>query len=88
MKELKILKVAGHSSVQAVSGSIVKSIEDNKEVELRAIGASSTNQMAKATAIARGILASKGLDLLVRVGFGETEIDGEKRTMMIFKLMY
>ncbi len=87
MREPIILKVAGKSTVSAVAGSIVKSIEDSKDVELHAIGASSVNQTVKAIATARGILATKGLEALVRIGFSETTIDGEVRTMMIFKII-
>ena len=45
-----ILKVAGNSNVSSVAGSIVKSIEDGKKVELHAIGASAVNQCCKAIA--------------------------------------
>ena len=86
-KETNILRVAGKSSVSAVAGSIVKSIEDNRDVELHTIGASSTNQCVKAIASARGILATKGIEALIRVGFAETIIDDETRTMMVFKLV-
>ena len=79
-----ILKVSGHSVVSSVAGSIVKSIEDGKKVELHAIGASAVNQTCKAIASARGILSSKGREALVRIGFSDTKINGEDRTMMIF----
>lgn len=84
MKHTNILKVAGHSNVSSVAGSIVKSIEDGNRVELHAIGASSVNQTCKAIATARGILSTKGKEALVRIGFSQTEINGEERTMMIF----
>ena len=86
-REINILKIAGKSSVSSVAGSIVKSIEDSKDVELHAIGASSVNQTCKAIATARGILATKGIEALVRMGFSETTIDGDIRTMLIFKLV-
>ena len=86
-KQVNILKVAGKSNVSSVAGSIVKTIEDNRDVELHAIGASAVNQTCKAIASARGILSTKGIEALVRVGFSETEIDGEVRTMMVFKLV-
>ena len=87
-QESIVLKVAGSSTVSSVAGSIVKSIEDNKSVELHAIGASSVNQSCKAIASARGMLAMKGLDALTRIGFGQTTIDGNVRTMMIFKIVF
>ena len=84
MSNVNVLKVAGKSNVSSVAGSIVKSIEDHKSVELHAIGASSVNQTCKAIATARGILSTKGKEALVRIGFSQTEINGEERTMMIF----
>lgn len=87
MKEVNVLKVAGKSNVSSVAGSIVKSIEDNREVELHSIGASSVNQTIKAFATARGILATKGYDALLRVGFSSARINDEDRTMMIFKVV-
>lgn len=86
-RDINVLKVAGKSNVSNVAGSIVKSIEDGKDVELHAIGASSVNQTCKAIASARGILATKGYEALVRIGFSETKIDGEPRTMLIFRIM-
>jgi stage V sporulation protein SpoVS len=87
MRELNVLKVAGKSSVPSVAGSIVKSIEDGRDVELHAIGASAVNQTCKAIATARGILATKGIEALSRLGFSTTEINGEERTMIIFKII-
>lgn len=78
------LKVAGNSNVLSVAGSIVKAIEEGNRVELHAIGASSVNQTTKAIATARGILATKGQDALVKIGFSNTEINGQERTMMKF----
>ena len=46
-KEKIILKVAGKSAVPKLAGSIVLSIEDDKEVELHAIGASAISQAVK-----------------------------------------
>lgn len=84
---INVLKVAGNSTVSSVAGSIVKSIEDGKKVELHSIGASSINQTCKAIATARGILATKGYDALTKIGFSQTEINGQERTMMIFKIV-
>lgn len=87
MERLNVLKVAGHSCVSSVAGSIVKSVEEGKEVELSAIGASAVNQTCKAIASARGLLAYKSLDLLVRPGFKVIEIEGKEVTTMIFKIV-
>ena len=45
------------------------------------------NQMYKGTAVARGTLAAKGKDLLIKPGFDEIEENGEKKTLMVARLV-
>lgn len=80
------LRVAGKSSVKAVAGSIVKSFEEGKEVEVYAIGASAVNQATKAMAMARGFMSVKGYDLYMAPGFSTTTIDGEEKTAIRYVL--
>ena len=88
MNEVKKLMVSGSSPVRELAGSIVKCYESgDKNIELRAIGASSVNQAVKALATARSIFAQKGLDLTIKPGYDEVEIKGEKRTVIIFKVV-
>lgn len=88
MKSEKIiLKVASGSNVSSLAGSIVKSVESNKEVELNAIGASAVNQAVKAFTIARGLLASKSIDVLCKTGFKVVDIDGKEVTSIVLKLI-
>ena len=83
-KEVKQIRVSGKSPVPQLAGSIVKSIEDGFTLEVRAVGASAVNQMYKAIASARGVLASKGKDLYIKPGFDEIkEDDGVEKTVMI-----
>ena len=83
-KTYKKIKVSSKSPVPQLSGSIVISIENGENVELRAVGASAVNQMYKAIASARGVLASKGKDLYIKPGFDEMkEDDGVEKTVMI-----
>lgn len=84
---VNVLRVASQSNVSAVAGSIVKTIEENKDVELHAIGAGANNQCVKAIASARGMIAPKGYNTLASIGFGETEINGETRTLMKYRLI-
>jgi stage V sporulation protein S len=86
-KEPKVIKVAGNSPVPQTAGSAAILIESGADVEMRAIGASAVNQAMKAAASARGMLAQKGYDILVRPGFGEIEENGEKRTIMKLALV-
>lgn len=86
--DVKKLKVSGSSPVRELAGSIVKCYDSGeKNIELRAIGASSVNQMYKALSTARSIFAQKGLDLTIKPGYDEVEIDGQKKTVMIAKIV-
>ena len=88
MSAVKKLMVSGSSPVRELAGSIVKCYDSgDHNIELRAIGASSVNQMYKALATARSIFAQKGLDLTVKPGYDEAEIDGQKKTVMIAKVV-
>lgn len=83
----KVIKVSSKSPVPQLSGSIVVSIEDGNDVEVRAVGASAVNQMYKAIASARGILATKGRDLYIKPGFDEIRESEEERTVMVAHLV-
>lgn len=86
--EKKQLNVKGNTPVKELAGSIVKSYESGeKNIELRAIGASSVNQMYKAITTARSIFAQRGLDLLIKPGFDEVLIKDEKRTVMVARVV-
>jgi len=77
-----LIMVSGGSSVKKVATYLAKTIEEkgNGEVELRAMGASAVNQLCKAVAIARGMLAVQGHDLCLRLGFCEANVGEERRT--------
>lgn len=78
-----VLKVSAKSPVKSVARSITKALEESgTSVEIQVIGAGALNQAIKAVTIARGFVANKGRDLVVRPGFGETEIDGETLTQI------
>jgi stage V sporulation protein S len=54
---------------------------------IRAIGAGAVNQAAKGIAIARGMVAVRGLDLGCAVGFDNVVGDnGEEISSMVFRL--
>lgn len=82
------MQVKGSTPVRELAGSIVKTYESNdKDIEIRAIGAASVNQMYKALATARSLFAQKGLDMSVRPGYDEIDVDGNKRTVMVARLV-
>lgn len=74
----KIIKVSSNTSVKQLAGSICQSVKQAGDTALQVIGASSLNQAVKACAIARGMLASEGLNLTMTPGFITTEINGKE----------
>lgn len=83
----KVLRVSGSSPTKETAGSIVKTYEAGyTDIELRAIGASSVNQMFKAMATSSSIFAQKGKVLSFRPGYDVADIDGDK-TVLIARLI-
>ena len=81
---MEILKIAAKSNCKSVAGAIASLIEKNEKVVLHAVGAASINQAVKAIAIARGSVASHGIDLITIIGFTKVIIDGKDKTAMKF----
>lgn len=75
-----VLKVASSSNPSSVAGALVKNMQEGKEVELLAVGAGAINQAVKAVAIARGYVSPQGVDITVKPGFEDVEIEGNKKT--------
>lgn len=87
MSSVKVIRVSTKTPVPQLAGSIVISVESGDNVELKAVGAGAVNQMYKGLASARGILANKGKDLLIRPGFNEV-VDGDtKKTLMVARVI-
>lgn len=76
------IKVSTNSKPNKVAAAISNLVRQDGSVEVACIGAGATNQAIKAIAVATGYSASAGIDLINRVSFGETEIDGESKTYM------
>ena len=74
------LKVSAKSNPNKVAGAIAGAVKEEGKVEIQTIGAGSLNQAVKALAIARGFLAPSGINLIMKPGFQDIEIDGEERT--------
>ena len=80
MENKIVLKVSSKSNPNSVAGAIAGGLQENKKVELQAIGAGALNQAIKAIAIARGFVAPSGVDLVCIPAFAEVEVEGEDRT--------
>lgn len=75
-----VLKVASSSNPSSVAGALVKNMQEGKDVELLAVGAGAVNQAVKAVAIARGYVSPQGVDITIKPGFKDVEIEGKKKT--------
>ena len=85
-----VLRVASASSPQDVAAAVSHALYDNKKVVLRAIGAGAVNQAVKALAIARGMVAPRGLNLAVIPGFESVSVPdapGEDRTAITLQVI-
>jgi len=74
---MEILKVSAKSNPNSVAGVLAEVIRENGKAEIQAIGAGALNQAIKAVAIARGFVATGGVDLICIPAFVDIEIDGE-----------
>lgn len=68
--EESLMRVSATSPPQAIANSIRAAIFDQNQMPIvRAIGAGAVAQACKGIAIARGHVATRGLDLGVNIGF-------------------
>ncbi len=81
---MDILKVSAQSKPKSVAGALAAVMRDKGGVEIQAVGAGAVNQAVKAIAIARGYVASNGIDLVCIPAFAEIVINGEERTAIRF----
>lgn len=79
-----ILKISSKSNPNSVAGAIIGMINENKKVELNAIGAGAVNQAVKAIAIARGYIAPTGKNLVCVPAFTTMNIEDMDRTGIKF----
>jgi stage V sporulation protein S len=87
MNDEQILRVAGKTSTQDLAAAISHALYDGKKIGLRAVGAAAVNQAVKATAIASGYVAARGLSLACRPGFDTvTFAEGGERTAMVLRV--
>ncbi len=77
---MEVLKVSSKSKPNAVAGALAGVLRERGTAEMQAIGAGALNQAVKAVAIARGIVAPSGMDLICIPAFKEIQIDGVERT--------
>lgn len=80
------LRVASSTPPQDLGSTISHGLYDSKSVRLRCVGAGAVNQAVKAIIIAQQFAASRGLVLATRPGFIEVEMDGQKKSGIVFNV--
>lgn len=83
---MEVLKVSSKSNPAAVAGAVAGVLRQTESVDIHVIGAGAVNQAIKAIAIARGFVASAGMDLCCIPSFEDVEIDGEARTAISLRV--
>lgn len=84
-KDIINLKISTKSEAGKIAGAIAELIkENNKRIDLTAVGAGAINQAVKGIAIARGYVAPAGINLVCVPAFIEVQIENENRTGMKF----
>ncbi len=79
-----IFKISAKSEPAKVAGAIVGMLNENKKVEMNAVGAGAVNQAVKAIATARGYIAPLGKNLVCIPAFTTINIENVDRTGMKF----
>jgi len=82
----QLLKVSSHSDPSATAGAIANGIREAGEAHLQVIGPRAVNQAVKAIAIARGYLATSGIDLYFTPGFASVLIGEDEKTAIHFAI--
>ncbi len=77
---MEVLKVSAKSNPNSVAGALAGVVRERGGAEVQAVGAAALNQAVKAVAIARGFVATSGIDLVMVPAFTDVQIDGEERT--------
>lgn len=81
---MNVLRIAARSNAGLAAGALANAFREEGVAELQAIGPKAVNQAVKTIAIARGYLASSGVDLYFVPSFVDVELQDETRTGIRF----
>ena len=77
---VEVLKVSTNSNPKMVAGAVAAVLRNGSNVEIQVIGAGAVNQAIKSIIIARGYVATNGIDLIVIPAFEQIEVNNEVKT--------
>ena len=72
-------------NLKKLAGAIAHSLRQYGEIKIRCFGNACIGKAAKATAIARGMVAVHGLDLYTTISFITADMGGKQKTGICFK---
>jgi stage V sporulation protein S len=81
---VNVLKIAATSEASSAAGAVANTFREEGMAELQAIGPKAVNQAVKCIAIARGYVASSGVDLFFTPAFVDVQLNDETRTGIRF----
>lgn len=85
--ETKTLFVKSTTNPSSLGSAIAHAVYEKQPVEIRAIGAGALSVACKGLTVARGFVAPRGVDLLVRLGFTEVEFPDKTMTALTFEVV-
>lgn len=81
---MNMLKVSSNTLVAKLASAIANEILTNGEVQVSAIGPGAVNQAVKGIAVANDFGKTDGFEITCLPEFKSIEVDGDKRTCIIF----
>lgn len=81
---MSVLRIASTSEPSSAAGAVANTLREEGGAELQAIGPKAVNQAVKCIAVARGYVASSGVDLYFVPSFVEVDVGDETRTGIRF----
>ncbi len=81
-----MLKVSARSNPSATAGAIANGVRESGKASLQVVGPRAVNQAVKAIAIARGYLATSGVDLHFTPEFATILIGDQEKTAILFSI--
>ena len=82
-----VLRVASGTPVGDLASAIAHGVYDGREVVLRYVGAAAGQQAIKAVAVARGMVAPRGIDLSIVPGFCDIDMGDKVVTGITLKVI-
>lgn len=80
----RLLKASAQTEPAKLAGAIAGAIREVGRCDIQAIGAGAVNVAVKAIGIARGYVASAGVNLITIPAFIDLDIEGDERTAIKF----